>query len=43
MSDKALDYNEMEKAKECYYQLMGWGARGIPRAEKLEELGIDHL
>jgi aldehyde:ferredoxin oxidoreductase len=43
LSDKALDYDEMEKAKEYYYQLMGWGTRGIPRSEKLEELGIDHL
>ena len=43
LSDKALDFEEMEKAKRYYYYLMGWNEDGIPIKEKLEELGIDHL
>ena len=31
----------MEAAKRYYYDLMGWDANGVPKAEKLEELGIE--
>jgi aldehyde:ferredoxin oxidoreductase len=41
LSEKALDFEEMEKAKRYYYYLMGWDKNGVPMAEKLEELGID--
>ena len=43
MADIKLDHEEMEKAKRYYYHLMGWDKIGVPLAEKLEELGIDHL
>jgi len=43
LSDKSLDFEEMEKAKRYYYYLMGWNEDGVPITEKLEELGIDHL
>jgi len=41
LEDKALDRQEMEAAKRYYYDLMGWDANGVPKAEKLEELGIE--
>ncbi|MFC1901569.1 aldehyde ferredoxin oxidoreductase C-terminal domain-containing protein, partial [Chloroflexota bacterium] len=41
LSEKGLDPEKMEKAKQYYYTLMGWDAEtGIPLPEKLEELGI---
>jgi aldehyde:ferredoxin oxidoreductase len=43
LSDKALDFEEMEEAKRYYYFLMGWDEGGVPLKGKLEELGIDHL
>jgi aldehyde:ferredoxin oxidoreductase len=43
LSDKSLDFEEMEYAKRDYYHLMGWDERGVPTNEKLEELEIDHL
>jgi aldehyde:ferredoxin oxidoreductase len=43
LSDKSLDFEEMEKAKRYYYHLMGWGEDGVPLKEKLAEFGIDHL
>jgi aldehyde:ferredoxin oxidoreductase len=43
LSDKSLDFEEMEKAKRYYYHLMGWGEDGVPLKEKMAELGIDHL
>jgi aldehyde:ferredoxin oxidoreductase len=43
LSDKPLDFEEMENAKRDYYHLMGWDERGVPTNEKLEELGIDYL
>ncbi|MBW2031721.1 MAG: aldehyde ferredoxin oxidoreductase family protein [Deltaproteobacteria bacterium] len=43
LADKALDVEEMEKAKHYYYRLMGWDDKGVPLPERLEELGIDHL
>jgi aldehyde:ferredoxin oxidoreductase len=41
LEDKSLDFEEMEKAKRYYYSLMGWDEAGVPKPEKLEELGID--
>ncbi len=36
-----LDPDELEKAKDLYYQMSGWDVRtGIPTAEKLAELGL---
>ena len=43
LSEKSLDFEEMEKAKRYYYYLMGWSEEGVPLKEKLVELGIDHL
>jgi aldehyde:ferredoxin oxidoreductase len=41
LADKPLDPAKLEQAKGYYYTLMGWDAHtGIPKAEKLEELGI---
>jgi aldehyde:ferredoxin oxidoreductase len=42
LSDKSLDFEEMERAKRHYYQLMGWDESGVPTNEKLDELGIDY-
>lgn len=43
LSDKCLSREEMENAKRYYYHLMGWDEKGVPMAEKLEELGIAHF
>ena len=43
LRDKALGFEEMESAKRYYYDLMGWDRRGIPKPEKLEELGIEEF
>jgi aldehyde:ferredoxin oxidoreductase len=43
LKDKALNREEMEAAKRYYYDLMGWDADGVPKAEKLEELGIEEF
>jgi aldehyde:ferredoxin oxidoreductase len=43
LKDKALDREEMEAAKRYYYDLMGWDENGVPKAEKLEELGIEEF
>ena len=43
LSNVSLSFEEMEKAKRYYYCLMGWDEGGVPTAEKLEELEIDHL
>jgi len=43
LSDKPLNFGEMETAKRHYYHLMGWDEGGVPTNEKLEELGIDYL
>lgn len=40
LSEKALDRDEMDKAKRNYYRLMGWDERGVPLRERLEELEI---
>jgi aldehyde:ferredoxin oxidoreductase len=35
---------EVEKAKQWYYDLAGWGpTAGIPSAEALRELGLEWL
>lgn len=41
LADKPLSPEQMEKARHYYYSLMGWDERGVPLAEKLEELCID--
>lgn len=41
LSGTSLDLEEMEKAKQYYYLLMGWDNTGNPLPAKLEELGID--
>jgi aldehyde:ferredoxin oxidoreductase len=43
LANKSLNSEEMEKAKRYYYYLMGWDERGVPKNEKLEELGLDHI
>ena len=40
LASKALDHGEMEAARHYYYELMGWDRNGVPKPEKLEELGI---
>jgi aldehyde:ferredoxin oxidoreductase len=41
LKDKALSFEEMERARQYYYYLMGWDEDGVPKTEKLEELGIE--
>jgi aldehyde:ferredoxin oxidoreductase len=41
LSDRALNQEDMERAKRYYYILMGWDARGVPLPEKIEELYIE--
>jgi aldehyde:ferredoxin oxidoreductase len=41
LSDRALDREAMEHAKRYFYTLMGWGAKGIPLPERVEELYIE--
>ena len=43
LQDKALEFEEMEAAKRYYYDLMGWNERGVPKPEKLVELGIEEF
>ncbi|MBP1697601.1 MAG: aor 7 [Deltaproteobacteria bacterium] len=43
LSNKSLDFEEMEKGKRTYYHQMGWNEDGVPTTEKLEELEIDRL
>jgi aldehyde:ferredoxin oxidoreductase len=40
LSDTCLTREEMEKAKDYYYSIMGWDANGVPLQEKVEELNI---
>lgn len=40
LSNKALDPEELDRAKRCYYLMMGWDEKGVPMANKLEELDI---
>ena len=37
---KALNFEEMEKAKKYYYSIMGWNEEGIPQPKKMKELDI---
>jgi len=41
LKDKALDFDEMEAMKKYYYYIMGWDDNGVPKKEKLIELGIE--
>jgi aldehyde:ferredoxin oxidoreductase len=43
LQDKALNFEEMEAAKRYYYDLMGWDENGVPKAQKLEELGMEEF
>jgi aldehyde:ferredoxin oxidoreductase len=43
LQDKALDFEEMESARRYYYDLMGWDEKGLPKLDKLEELGIEEF
>jgi aldehyde:ferredoxin oxidoreductase len=40
LSDTALDVDDVKKAKEIYYRMMGWNEKGIPRKNKLEEISL---
>jgi aldehyde:ferredoxin oxidoreductase len=41
LSDKPLKLDEYKRARSYYYSLMGWDENtGVPKPEKLEELGI---
>jgi len=40
LSETALNPEQLEEAKRHYYSLMGWDEKGVPTAEKREELGI---
>ena len=40
LSNSAIDAEELEKAKEIYYQMAGWNEEGVPKSSKLEELDI---
>jgi aldehyde:ferredoxin oxidoreductase len=37
---KALNFEEMEKAKKYYYSIMGWDEEGVPQPKKVQELSI---
>jgi len=41
LKDKSLDPEQMEAMKLYYYELMGWDERGVPKPQRLEELGIE--
>jgi len=41
LSDKALDPDQMERAKRYYYSLVGWDSRGVPLPERIAELYIE--
>ena len=41
MKETALDGEVLDKAISTFYTMMGWdGDTGVPKVEKLEELGI---
>ena len=40
LSSTSLDPEQLDKAKQYYYTIMGWDSKGVPTPEKLEELGI---
>jgi len=39
----AIDKKEFAKAKNLYYEMMGWDEEGIPKKGKLVELGIEWI
>jgi len=41
LATRVFDRRKLEKARDYYYLLMGWGPGGVPLAEKVEELGIE--
>lgn len=41
MKDCAINPEEHEKAREVYYQMMGWDQKGVPTYGRLVELGIE--
>jgi len=47
LSKTSIPINDLERAKDIYYKMVGWDTRGIPTSEKLRELeigwAIDHL
>ena len=40
---RVLSREDLEEMKALYYHLRGWDEQGIPRQEKLKELGLDNL
>lgn len=40
LSKTAINREELHKAVQTYYKMMGWSTEGVPSREKLEELGI---
>jgi len=40
LSNSSIDAEELENAKQIYYQMAGWNKEGIPTSEKLEELDV---
>jgi len=40
---EVLDRAKYKRMKEEYYKLRGWNMDGIPRKEKLEELGLEYV
>ena len=41
LENKPCDLESMEQARNYYYALMGWDAKGVPLKEKVEELQIN--
>ena len=38
--ERRIDREDLEKAKDGYYELVGWDRKGIPKAERLKELKL---
>ncbi|MFX1494122.1 MAG: aldehyde ferredoxin oxidoreductase family protein [Promethearchaeota archaeon] len=41
LAEKSIHSEKFKKAREMYYEMMGWNEDGIPTKMKLEELGIE--
>jgi aldehyde:ferredoxin oxidoreductase len=41
LSNRALNVDEMERAKRYFYVLMGWDTKGVPLPERVEEMYIE--
>jgi aldehyde:ferredoxin oxidoreductase len=41
LSKHTYTREKLDKAIQYYYTLMGWGSKGVPTPEKIQELGID--